>query len=201
MLSNRPLMSNSRTQSYFQHRLRVTPTASSADLFRPVAVGVRQEYGIEIRLNQLFDHHLRDPVAYGGHTQNPFAPTLLRNGDSADRRRKVGSRAHPIPDLIKVSLQVGLECLDRLTIHAGRTLLGFDRFIGFVHSPLLDQEKACSSYLSSSSCSQLLRSLRPPDSAPSLQPHYGAFLVIIDRTASTDIYTPSLRRHPRSVLL
>src|SRR5271165_3998055 len=81
---------------------------------RPVAVGVRQEYGIEIRLNQLFDHHLRDPVAYGGHTQNPFAPTLLRNGDSADRRRKVGSRAHPIPDLIKVSLQVGLECLDRL---------------------------------------------------------------------------------------
>ena len=31
MLSNRPLMSNSRTQSYFQHRSRVTPTASSAD--------------------------------------------------------------------------------------------------------------------------------------------------------------------------
>src|SRR5438552_5130952 len=33
MLSNRPLMSNSRTQSYFQHRSRVAPTASKADLF------------------------------------------------------------------------------------------------------------------------------------------------------------------------
>jgi hypothetical protein len=32
MLSNRPLISNSRTQEYFQHRSRVTPTASSADL-------------------------------------------------------------------------------------------------------------------------------------------------------------------------
>src|SRR5215468_6382486 len=32
MLSNRPLMSNSKIQSYFQHRSRVTPTASSADL-------------------------------------------------------------------------------------------------------------------------------------------------------------------------
>src|SRR5216683_8305741 len=31
ILSNRPLISNSRTQSYFQHRLRVTPTASRAD--------------------------------------------------------------------------------------------------------------------------------------------------------------------------
>src|SRR6516225_924795 len=31
MLSNRPLMSNSSTQSYFQHRSRVTPTASRAD--------------------------------------------------------------------------------------------------------------------------------------------------------------------------
>ena len=30
--SNRPLISNSSTQSYFQHRSRVTPTASSADL-------------------------------------------------------------------------------------------------------------------------------------------------------------------------
>ena len=34
MLSNRPLMSNSKTQSYFQHRLRVTPTASRADFTR-----------------------------------------------------------------------------------------------------------------------------------------------------------------------
>ena len=27
-----------------------------------------QEDGIQVRLNQLFDHHLGDPIAYGGHT-------------------------------------------------------------------------------------------------------------------------------------
>src|SRR6478736_7883119 len=35
---------------------------------RSVAVGVWQEYGIQIRLYKLFDHHLRDTIAYGGHT-------------------------------------------------------------------------------------------------------------------------------------
>src|SRR5271166_551352 len=109
-------------------------------LSRSVAVRVRQEYGVQVRLNQLFDHHLRDPIAYGGHTQNPFASVLLWNGDGANRWWKVGSRAHPVPDLVEVTLQVGFELLNRLTIHAGRTLAGFDRFIRLVHAPLLDHE-------------------------------------------------------------
>jgi hypothetical protein len=32
------------------------------------AVRVRQEYGFQIRLNKVFDYHLRDTIAYGGHT-------------------------------------------------------------------------------------------------------------------------------------
>jgi hypothetical protein len=40
----------------------------------------------------------------------------------------------------EVSLQVGFELLDGLTVHPGRTVVGFDRFIRFVHSPLLDHE-------------------------------------------------------------
>src|SRR5271166_4838557 len=101
-------------------------------------------------------------------------PLFFRNGDGADWRRKVGSRAHPIPNLIKVSLQVGLECLDRLTIPAGRTLVGFDRFIGFVHSPLLDQEglvrRICRRHPVPScfdSCDHLTRPLR---SSPITEP-------------------------------
>ena len=39
-------------------------------------------------------------------------------GDGTYRRRKVGSRAHPIPDLVEIVLQVGFELLDRLTIRA-----------------------------------------------------------------------------------
>src|SRR5208282_6777444 len=84
-LSNSPLMSNSRTQSYRQH---------------------------------------------------PLASTLLRNGDRLDRRGKVASRAHSIPNPIEVALQIGIELLDGPTIHASRAAIGFDRFISFVHTRL-----------------------------------------------------------------
>src|SRR5208337_955330 len=45
------------------------------------------------------------------------------------------------PYLVEVSLQVGFELLDCLPVHAGRTLVGFDRFVRFVHSPFLDRER------------------------------------------------------------
>src|SRR6266436_1450485 len=108
---------------------------------RSVAVGVVQEYRIEIRLNQLLDHHLRDSIAHRGHTQNPLAPTLLGNGNSAHRRWKVASRAHPVPDPVEIPLQVGFERLDRLSVHTGPAFAGPDRFVGFVHSPLIDHKR------------------------------------------------------------
>src|SRR4029077_10067248 len=37
-------------------------------LSRPVTVGVRKKERIQIRLDHLLDHHLRDPVADRGHT-------------------------------------------------------------------------------------------------------------------------------------
>src|SRR5512132_202387 len=95
-------------------------------------------------LNDLLDDHLRHAIGDGGHTQNPLAPSLFGNGDRTHRRWKVGSRTHSIPDLVEIVLQVGFELLDCLPVHAGRTSIGFDRFIGFVHSLLFDIERlAC----------------------------------------------------------
>src|SRR6266487_3124016 len=68
ILSNRPLMSNSRTQSYFQHLLRVTPTASSADFLGPIAIGIRQKDWLQVRLDKLFNNHLGHTICYGRHT-------------------------------------------------------------------------------------------------------------------------------------
>ena len=111
------------------------------------------------------------------------ASTLLRNGDGAHRRRKVASRAHPVPDLVEIALQVGFELLDRLPIHTGRTRIGFDRFVRFVHSPLIDIERLVCRIASTSSCFQLFRSIRPPDPTPLLQPHYRAFIATTGRSA------------------
>jgi len=71
------------------------------------------------------------------HSQNPFTYTLLGDGDSSYRRRKVASRTHPIPDLVEIPRQVGLKLLDRLLIHTGRSAIGFHRLLGFEHHPLI----------------------------------------------------------------
>ena len=48
---------------------------------RPTAVGVRQEDSIKFRLDGLLDHHLRNPLAHGGHSAGElhFCPTNIWN--------------------------------------------------------------------------------------------------------------------------
>jgi len=107
----------------------------------PIAIGVRQEYRVQVRFDHLLDNHLRHPVGHGWHAQKPLPASLFRNGDGADRWRKVASRTHPVPELVEVSLQVGIELFDRLTVHSGGTCIGFDRLIGFVNQLLVDTER------------------------------------------------------------
>ena len=54
--------------------------------------------GSHVPLYQLLDYHLCDAIAHSGHSQNPLAPTLLGNRDSANRRRKV------VPELIRFQI-------------------------------------------------------------------------------------------------
>ena len=59
-------------------------------------------------------------------------------------RWKVAARTHPVPDLVEVAFQIGIELIERLPIYTSCTLVGFDRFICFVHLPFLDLERlAC----------------------------------------------------------
>ena len=87
MLSNSPLMSNSRTQSYFQHRSRVTPTASSAD-FLPVAIESARNTESK-SLNDLLDYHLRHAIRYGGTPKILCPPDFLEWRQRAPRRKVV----------------------------------------------------------------------------------------------------------------
>src|SRR5438445_7221790 len=86
MLSNRPFMSNSRTQSYFQHRSRVAPTASKGDplsldhLFKLVSVDIagdcsegaeQAEGGVEVRFGDADLRALRRRRQLGGTDVGP----------------------------------------------------------------------------------------------------------------------------------
>ena len=94
---------------------------------RPIAIGV----GVKPRfrpLPQIRGHHrLRDPVCDRRHTEQTD-PTAVRLGDldRPDRGRKVRTRAHPVPDLVKVSLQIGLELVQVLPVHSRGTLVLLD---------------------------------------------------------------------------
>src|SRR5262252_1138346 len=74
-----------------------------------IAIRVCQKNWIQIRLDELLHNHLRHAISYSGHTQNPFTSRLFGYGDGTHRRRKVASRAHTIPKLVEVTLQVGVE--------------------------------------------------------------------------------------------
>ena len=58
---------------------------------------------------------LRDPIRNNQQPQdtNPSA-VRLRDLDRPDRRCKPGTRTHPIPDLVEVALQIGLELIEIL---------------------------------------------------------------------------------------
>ena len=128
----------------------IPPASLARDSYRiqrrfsgSVAVGVRQKARLYHRLNDLFDHHLGHAVGHRWNTQNALPATLLRNGDRFDRWGKVAARGHSIPDLVEIALQVRLEILDRLLIHPGRSRIGFDRFVGLLHQPLVDDKWFC----------------------------------------------------------
>src|SRR5262249_6459016 len=88
---------------------------------------------MEMRLHQWLqmhlDDHLRHAVSDRGNPQWSRAPASLRNLDETYRRRQVTPRGHPIPELVEVILQVGLERLDGLTVHPGSALVGLDLLV------------------------------------------------------------------------
>src|SRR4051794_31760929 len=65
----------------------------------------------------------------------------LRDFYTLDRRREIGPRGHPIPDLVKIALQILLELLDRATIYPCGTLIGLYLQIRLPHLPFRDVER------------------------------------------------------------
>jgi hypothetical protein len=88
------------------------------------------------------DHRLGDPVGHGRHSEqtNPFASCL---GDlhRLHRRREVGARGQPVPDLVQIPVPVGLELRDRLLVDPRRPLVRLDPPKRFPDNPLGDVER------------------------------------------------------------
>ena len=72
------------------------------------------------------DHGLRNSVRDSGNSENPGSRAMrFRYFHRFHRGREVAARGHPVPDLIQIVLQVGLEVLDRLPVRSRCPAVGF----------------------------------------------------------------------------
>ena len=108
----------------------------------------------------------------------------------AHRRREVGPRGHPIPDLEEVVPQIRLELLDPLPVHSRRALVRLDLLPCLPDRPLRDLERLarCFQRVHPTPPGNTVRLIeRTPvthDPAPSLHPHSRSFTTTTSRSAS-----------------
>src|SRR5204863_4127510 len=140
----------------------------------PVAIRVGVEHRLQIRLQVALGDLLGDTVADRRNAQRACATICLRNIDPPHRRRKVAPRRQPVPELVEVVRKFNLEVSNRLSVYPSRSLVGLHTFEGFPDFPLGDVERLC-----------LVHGLLPSpvgprsrlnNAAPSVQPHYRAFI-------------------------
>ena len=85
-----------------------------------------------MRVHQRLQDHLHDRLRHAvgdrRNAEGARAAVVLRYLDEPHRRREVGARRHPIPDLVEVVLQVRLERRQRLAIHARSATVRFTRW-------------------------------------------------------------------------
>jgi len=95
-------------------------------------------------LQEPFDHRLGNAVGDRGNPQRSRLAIVLRYINPSYRRRKVTAGRHPIPELVEVVRKISLEVRNRLAVHASRSLVGSDPFVGFPHLPFRNVERLCS---------------------------------------------------------
>src|SRR5580704_13908912 len=140
----------------------------------PVAVGVGVKHRFQTRLQVPTGDLLSDAIRDRRDAQRSRATVCLRNIDPPHRRRKVAPRRQPIPQLVEVVRKISLEVCDRLSVYSSRPLVGLHTFEGFPDFPFGDVERLCLVH-------ELLPSPVGPwprlnNAAPSVQPHYRAFI-------------------------
>jgi hypothetical protein len=104
------------------------------------------EQRLHLWLQPCLDHLLRNAIGHSRNAQLSFATVFLWYLHRPDRWRKVAARRHPIPDLVKVLLQLLFKIFDRLIIDPGCSLILLHPLVRFPNLLLRKgvQEMLCS---------------------------------------------------------
>lgn len=145
------------------------------------------------RLQHYLRHRLCHAICYCGYPKRSQFPIPFGYLHQSYRRWKVTPRRHPIPDLIKVALEILLEHRQSFPIHPGGATVGFHQlprrqdklfgntvrlcfrhaFLPFQVDPFLKPVGSAPSLHPSYRASSLLRADQPLRSASGLQPSWG----------------------------
>src|SRR4051794_6201978 len=150
---------------------------------------------MEDRLQRGLQQHRRrrlgDPVGRVRHTQHPDSgPMIFRYLHRPHRSREIASRAHPIPQLVEVIPLRRREPLDADRVHTRRPTVGPNLLPRPIDEAFVDLKRL---HLRLRSHPRLLPhgidshrvdlKLAVDCPAPSLQPHYRAFIATTNRSA------------------
>src|SRR3954447_1382979 len=101
------------------------------------------EHRFQKRLQVSANNLLADPVSDRRNPQRPRPTGRLWYVHPTHGRRHIAARRHSVPELVEVVAEAILEVLDRLSIHASRSLIGLHTFEGLPDFPLRDVERLC----------------------------------------------------------
>jgi hypothetical protein len=145
---------------------------------------------VEDRLQHLLQQHrrrsLRHPVTRIRHPEQTHAfPMIFRYLHAPHRTREIAPRAHPVPQLVQIVLQLLLEQADADRVHARRPVIGPAPLPRPVNEALIYLERL---HLRLGSLPRLLPlraglGLTLVCTAPSLQPYYRTFTTTTGRPA------------------
>jgi len=88
---------------------------------------------LQFRLQGLLDDGLGDPIRDGRHPQAADSTVRLGDFHALDRWGHPAPGRQSVPESVEVVFQVLGKLGQRLRIHAGPSLVGFDAFVGFPH--------------------------------------------------------------------
>ncbi len=108
-----------------------------------IPIRIRMEHRLQQRFQVSANNLLSDTIGNRRNTQRPRPARRLRYVHPPNRRRHVAARRQSVPELIEVIAEALLEVLDRLPIHASRSLVGLHTLEGLPDFPLRDVERLC----------------------------------------------------------
>jgi hypothetical protein len=104
------------------------------------------EFRFQQGLKVSADNLLSNAISNRRNTKRSRTSICFWDVHPTHRRWKIASRRQPIPELVEVGRELGLEVLNRLLIYSGRSLVGTYMLPCLPDFPLRNVERLCFSH-------------------------------------------------------